>query len=172
LNFIHIVPESDERRHAGTVLSLALPDADAKDDEPSEGSRLARGAPDHRLPLPATGIRHLCPKTGWKEDVMYVLNYWHTVTDYGEWKKVFDSDPLGREASGVRRLDIERPVDDEKRVIGHLEFDSLGEAETFAERLQEVWKGVGGSVISDAGITLTEVLETRDYRSATSRKAA
>jgi len=65
---------------------------------------------------------------------MYVLNYWHTVTDYGEWKKVFDSDPLGREASGVRRLDIERPVDDEKRVIGHLECDTRGEAESFATR--------------------------------------
>ena len=42
---------------------------------------------------------------------MYVLNYWHTVSDYAEWKKAFDSDPLGREASGVRRYSIERPVD-------------------------------------------------------------
>ena len=32
---------------------------------------------------------------------MYVLNYWHTVSDYAEWKKIFDRDPLGREASGV-----------------------------------------------------------------------
>jgi hypothetical protein len=103
---------------------------------------------------------------------MYVLNYWHTVTDYGEWKKVFDSDPLGREASGVRRLDIERPVDDEKRVIGHLEFDTLGEAETFATRLEGVWKGAGSSVVSDAGYTLTEILETCDYRGAKSRRAA
>ncbi len=27
---------------------------------------------------------------------MYVLNYWHTVSDYAECKKIFDSDPLGR----------------------------------------------------------------------------
>ena len=72
---------------------------------------------------------------------MYVLNYWHTVSDYAEWKKIYDSDPLGREASGVRRVSIERPVDDEHTVIGELEFDTLGEAETFAGRLQEVWKG-------------------------------
>ena len=26
---------------------------------------------------------------------MYVLSLWHTVPDYPEWKKVFDSDPLG-----------------------------------------------------------------------------
>ena len=103
---------------------------------------------------------------------MYVLNYWHTVTDYAEWKKVFDRDPLGREASGVRRLTIERPVDDEHMVIGHLEFDSLGEAETFAGRLEEVWKGLGSSVVSDAGFTLTEILEEQEFRRETARKVA
>jgi hypothetical protein len=103
---------------------------------------------------------------------MYVLNYWHTVTDYGDWKKVFDSDPLGREASGVRRFTIERPVGEEHMVIGHLEFDSLGEAETFADRLQEVWKGTGSSVVSDEGFTLTEVLETQEFRRETARKVA
>ena len=103
---------------------------------------------------------------------MYVLNYWHTVSDYGEWKKVFDSDPLGREASGIRRFTIERPVDDEYRVIGHLEFDSLGEAESFAARLQEVWSGLGGSMISDEGYTLTEILVTQEFRGESARKAA
>ena len=103
---------------------------------------------------------------------MYVLNYWHTVSDYGEWKKVFDSDPLGREASGVRRLSIERPLDDEHTVIGELEFDSLGEAETFAGRLQEVWKGLASSVVSDAGLRITEVLVNQEFRSQTARKVA
>jgi hypothetical protein len=103
---------------------------------------------------------------------MYVLNYWHTVRDYGEWKKVFDSDPLGREASGVRRFTIERPVGEEHMVIGHLEFDSLGEAETFAGRLQEVWKGLGSSVVSDADSTITEILETQEFRRETARKVA
>ena len=103
---------------------------------------------------------------------MYVLNYWHAVPDYAEWKKVFDSDPLGREASGIRRFTIERPVGDEHRVIGHLEFDSLGEAETFAGRLQEVWKGVGGGIISEEGYTLTEILETQDFRRESARRAA
>ena len=79
---------------------------------------------------------------------MYVLNYWHNVNDYSEWKKIFDSDPLGREASGVRRVSIERPIDDESTVIGELEFDSLGEAETFAGRLEEVWKGAASSTVS------------------------
>jgi len=29
---------------------------------------------------------------------MYVLDYWHTVSDDAEWKRIFDSDPLGRAA--------------------------------------------------------------------------
>lgn len=103
---------------------------------------------------------------------MYVLNYWHSVDDYAEWKKVFDSDPLGREASGMRRYSIERPSDDEHQVIGHLEFDSLGEAEAFAGRLQEVWNGLGGRVVSNTGMTITELLERREYGSEASRRAA
>jgi hypothetical protein len=103
---------------------------------------------------------------------MYVLNYWHTVNDYGEWKKMFDSDPLGREASGVRRLSIERPMDDEHTVIGELEFDSLGEAETFAGRLQEVWGGPASSMVSNAGLRITEVLVQQEFRRETARKVA
>lgn len=103
---------------------------------------------------------------------MYVLNYWHTVGDYAEWKKVFDSDPLGREASGVRRFSIERPLDDEHMVIGELDFDSLGEAETFAGRLQEVWKGLGSQVVANTGYRITEVMEQRHFGSQSSRRAA
>ena len=103
---------------------------------------------------------------------MYVLNYWHTITDYAEWKKLFDSDPLGREASGVRRVSIERPVDDEHTLIGELEFDTLGEAETFAGRLQETWSGLGSKVVSNAGHRITEVLEQKYYGSESGRRAA
>ena len=103
---------------------------------------------------------------------MYVLNYWHTVPDYAAWKKVFDSDPLGREASGIRRYVIERPVGEEHMVIGHLEFDSLGEAETFAGRVEEVWSGLAGQVVSNAGHNITEVLEQKRLGSESGRQAA
>lgn len=103
---------------------------------------------------------------------MYVVNLWHTVADYAAWKKVFDSDPLGREASGVRRYSIERPLDDEHTVIGELEFDSLAEAEAFAGRLQEIWKGPSGRVVSDPGLRITEVLEQKRFGGETSRRAA
>jgi hypothetical protein len=103
---------------------------------------------------------------------MYVLNFWHTVADYAEWKNVFDSDPLGREASGVRRYVIEHPVGDEHTVIGHLEFESLDETETFAGRLQEVWNGLGSEVVSNAGQNITEVLEQKRFASESGRRAA
>jgi hypothetical protein len=103
---------------------------------------------------------------------MYVLNYWHTVSDYAEWKKIFDSDPLGREASGVRRVSIERPVDDDHTVIGELEFDTLAEAETFAGRLSEIWKGSASATVSDAGYRITEVLVQQRFGSEAGRRAA
>jgi len=103
---------------------------------------------------------------------MYVLNYWHNVNDYSEWKKIFDSDPLGREASGVRRVSIERPIDDESTVIGELEFDSLGEAETFAGRLEEVWKGAASRAVSNTGYRITEVLVQQYLGSQSGRRAA
>ena len=103
---------------------------------------------------------------------MYVLNYWHNVQDYAEWKKIFDTDPLGREASGVRRLSIERPLDDEHQVIGELEFDTLGEAETFAGRLQDVWSSVASTVVANAGFRITEVVVSQEFRGGTARKVA
>lgn len=103
---------------------------------------------------------------------MYVLNIWHTVSDYEEWKRTFDSDPLGREASGVRRYSIERPLDDPSTVIGELEFDSLAEAETFASKLEELWKGPGGRLVSNAGHRITELVEQRQLGGEFGRRAA
>ena len=103
---------------------------------------------------------------------MYVLNYWHTVSDYAEWKQIFDSDPLGREASGVRRVSIERPVDDENTVIGELEFDTLGEAETFAARLEGGLEGLRQPDRANAGHRITEVLVQQRFGSESARRAA
>jgi hypothetical protein len=103
---------------------------------------------------------------------MYVLNYWHSVSDYAEWKKLFDSDPLGREASGIRRYSIERPVDDEQTVIGELEFDGLETAEAFAGRLEEAWKNFGSQIVSNPGYRITEVLEQKEFGGESGRRAA
>jgi hypothetical protein len=103
---------------------------------------------------------------------MYVLNIWHTVSEYAEWKKTFDADPLGREASGVRRYSIERPLDDEHQVVGGLEFESLAEAEAFAARLEELWKGEGSRLVSGTGHRITEVVERGELGASCARRAA
>jgi hypothetical protein len=70
---------------------------------------------------------------------MTVLQIEHAITDYEVWKKAFDADPVGREASGVRRYRVFRPVDDPNYVKLDLEFDGLSEAEAFRASLQDLW---------------------------------
>ncbi len=103
---------------------------------------------------------------------MYVISLWHTVPDYAAWKNVFDSDPLGREASGVRSYTITRPVDDEKTIVGQLEFDARAEADAFALRLQETWQGLGRDMIANAGLRISEVLEHKEFGAGAERRAA
>ena len=74
---------------------------------------------------------------------MTILQIEHRVRDFEAWKRAFDSDPVGREAGGVRRYRVLRPADDPNYVIVDLEFDSPGEAEAFRAKLRELWGRVG-----------------------------
>ena len=73
---------------------------------------------------------------------MHVLRIEHGRQSFGAWKQTFDSDPLGREQSGVRRYRIFRAADDPDYVLIELEFDTADEAEALHERLKELWSGV------------------------------
>ena len=74
---------------------------------------------------------------------MHILQIEHGVRDFDSWKQAFDSDPVGREAGGVRGYRIMRPTDDPSRAVIDLEFDSSGEAEAFLVKLRELWGRVG-----------------------------
>ncbi|MBA2315141.1 MAG: hypothetical protein H0V87_07120 [Chloroflexi bacterium] len=71
---------------------------------------------------------------------MTVVQLEHPIRDFPMWKAAFDRDPIRREASGVRRYRIYRPVDDPKYVAVDLEFDSRPEAEAFKLALEELWR--------------------------------
>ena len=71
---------------------------------------------------------------------MHVVQIEHAVRDFDTWKAAFDSDPAQREASGVRRYQVFRPVDDPRYVAVNLEFASLPEAEAFKVALEGVWR--------------------------------
>ena len=94
---------------------------------------------------------------------MYMLRIEHPVADYGAWKQAFDSDPVGRERSGVRRYQVLRPVDDEKYVMIDLEFDTVGQAEALLAAMRVVWGRVEGTIMTDPKSRIVEVAETGQY---------
>jgi hypothetical protein len=94
---------------------------------------------------------------------MYMLRIEHPVPDFDGWKRAFDSDPVGREKSGVRRYRILRPTDEANHVMIDLEFDSASQAEALLAALREVWGRVEGQIMMNPQARIVEVLETREY---------
>jgi hypothetical protein len=94
---------------------------------------------------------------------MPLLQIEHRVGDYTRWKDAFDSDPVGREAGGVRAYRIARAVDDPDLVLIELEFDEPGSAEAFAERLRRLWVDAGPRLgLESPTARVVDVVETRD----------
>jgi hypothetical protein len=71
---------------------------------------------------------------------MATLHVELNVRDYDLWREAFGRDAGGRQAAGVRRYRIFRPVDDEKHVMLDLDFDSAEKADGFLTILRsDVW---------------------------------
>jgi hypothetical protein len=88
----------------------------------------------------------------------------HKVADFDGWKQAFDSDPAGRERSGVRRYRIMRTIDDPNHVMIDLEFDSVGEAEGLLAAMRELWQVVEpAGLIEGPQARIVETVETREY---------
>ena len=94
---------------------------------------------------------------------MYILRIEHPVPDFDGWKKAFDSDPVGREKSGVRRYRVLRPVDDPHYVMIDLEFDTASQAEALLAAMRLVWGRVEGRIMMDPQARIVESVETKEY---------
>ena len=94
---------------------------------------------------------------------MVMLRIEHPIFAYDGWKAAFDSDPVGRVKSGVRRYQILRPLDDEKYVMIDLEFDTVGEAEALLAAIRAVWGQVEGTVMMNAKTRIVEIVESVVY---------
>ncbi|MDN4645235.1 hypothetical protein [Arthrobacter sp. PsM3] len=71
---------------------------------------------------------------------MFTLQISYPVRDYEAWKKVFDTDPAGRAASGARSVRVFRDTEDQNSVAVLLDFDTKDVATVFLERLRgQVW---------------------------------
>jgi hypothetical protein len=94
---------------------------------------------------------------------MYMLRIEHPVPNYEGWKQAFDSDPVGRAKSGVRRYQILRPVDNPNFVMIDLEFDTVDQAEALLAAMRAVWGRVEGTIMMNPQARIVEAVETREY---------
>jgi len=94
---------------------------------------------------------------------MPILRIEHQVPDFEGWKRAFDSDPAGREQSGVRRYQILRSMDDPNYVMIDLAFESKGEAEGLLAKMREVWSRVEGQVMWNPQARIVEIVERKEY---------
>lgn len=93
---------------------------------------------------------------------MITLQIEHPVPNYEGWKKAFDSDPIDRKGSGVRRYRIYRPVDNPNHVIIELEFDNREQAGKALVALQQLWPKVEGKVMMDPKTRMLEITEATE----------
>ena len=91
--------------------------------------------------------------------LMPIIRIQHAVPDFGSWKRAFDSDPMDRRKSGVRRYEVFRSLDDENFVMIDLELDTMAEAENLLQRLQQLWSGPGQSVMRNPEARIVESVE-------------
>jgi hypothetical protein len=94
---------------------------------------------------------------------MYMLRIEHPVPSFDGWKQAFDSDPVGREKSGVRRYQILRPIDNPNFVMIDLEFDTAQQAEALLAAMRVVWGRVEGTIMTNPKAQIVKVAETKAY---------
>lgn len=94
---------------------------------------------------------------------MFILRIEHPVPNFEGWKKAFESDPVGREKSGVRRYRILRPIDDPKYVMIDLEFDTVMQAEALLGAMRVIWGRVEGKIMTSPQARIVEAVEDREY---------
>ena len=71
---------------------------------------------------------------------MATLHIENAVRDFEEWKAVFDKFDRFRAEKGMRSYRMARQVDDPRKVVIDLDFDSLREATEFREALEQIWR--------------------------------
>lgn len=87
----------------------------------------------------------------------------HPIRDYEGWRAAFDRDPASREASGVRRYRISRPVDDLNYVIVELDFENREKAGAFVAKMRGIWKQVEGTIMTGPKVRIVEVTDEHFY---------
>ena len=93
---------------------------------------------------------------------MPTLHIEHPTQDFDTWKRAFDSDPAGRQRSGVRRYRVSRAVDAPNYVTIDLEFDTREQAEGLLRTMQGLWGRPDHSVTRNQQARIVEVVESKE----------
>ena len=95
---------------------------------------------------------------------MFILHMEHPVLDFKTSKiEDFDSDPLDRKGSGVRRYTVSKSIEDPERAIIDLTFDSLDDAQATLIRLNGMWDRVSDRFgwTDNPQVQIVEVVEDK-----------
>jgi hypothetical protein len=93
---------------------------------------------------------------------MITLRIEHKIANYDGWKKAFDSDPINRKQSGVKRYRVYRPIDDTNLIIIDLEFDNLEKAQAAQVALMNIFPKIEGTLIFGVQIKIMNVIESKE----------
>ena len=93
---------------------------------------------------------------------MITLRIEHKIANYDGWKKAFDSDPINRKQSGVKRYRVYRPIDDTNLIIIDLEFDNLEKAQAAQVALLNIFPKIEGTLIFGVQIKIMNVIESKE----------
>lgn len=91
---------------------------------------------------------------------MPLLRMQHAVPNFEGWKRAFDSDPMDRKGSGVRRYHVHRSVADPNFVMIDLELDTVADAERLLEKLRRLWAGPGAAMMRNPEAWILETVES------------
>jgi hypothetical protein len=92
---------------------------------------------------------------------MIIVQIEHAVPNFDNWKAAFDSDPVNRKQSGVRRYQVLRPIDNPNYAMVDLEFDTSNEAEAFLTAMRALWQRVEGTLIETPRVRMVSVVESQ-----------
>lgn len=93
---------------------------------------------------------------------MITLRIEHKIANYDGWKKAFDSDPINRKQSGVKRYRVYRPIDNTNLIIIDLDFDNLEKAQAAQVALMNIFPKIEGTLIFGVQIKIMNVIESKE----------
>ncbi len=90
---------------------------------------------------------------------MTTLRIEHRISNFDGWRKAFDSDPINRKKSGVKRYRIYHPADNVDFVIIELDFDNFEQAVATQSALQKIFPNIEGKLVFDVQMKFLNIIE-------------